>query len=50
MIRHSIRLDALHLNAKQYVLLESVLLAVVHTKLRAIEAAARVGATNLLLE
>src|ERR1700676_1229786 len=50
MIRRSIRLDALHLNAKQHVLLESVLLAVVHTEVRTIEAPARVGATNLLLE
>src|SRR5882762_9649638 len=48
--RGSISLDALYLNAEQNVLLESVLLAVVHAEVRAIEAAARVGAADLLLE
>src|ERR1700730_7790512 len=48
--RNSIGLDGLHLNAQEYVLVESILLGVVHTEVRAIEAAAGVGAADLLLE
>src|SRR6266404_3713624 len=48
--RSSIGLDALYLNAQQHILLETYLLAVVHTEIRAIEAAARVGAAHVLLD
>src|SRR6266404_5532573 len=48
--RRSIGLDALYLNAQQHILLETHLLAVVHTEFRAIEAAARVGAAHVLLD
>jgi hypothetical protein len=42
--------DAFNLNSEQDILLKSILLAVIHTEVSAIEGAHRVGAADLLLE
>jgi hypothetical protein len=42
--------DAFYLNSQQHVLFESILLAVIHAEIRAVEGARSVGAANLLLE
>ena len=42
--------DAFYLNSQQHVLLESILFAVIHAEIRAVEGARGVGAANLLLE
>ena len=46
----SVRLHAFHLNAQQDVLLETVLLPVTNPEVRAVEAAAGIGAAHLLLQ
>ena len=48
--RRLVQLDSFDLNSKQHILLKSVLFAVVHAKVSAIEGAHRVGAADLLLE
>src|ERR1700683_741262 len=42
--------DAFYLNSQQHVLLESILLAVIHAEIRAVEGARSIGAAHFLLE
>ena len=48
--RGSVRLDPLDLYAQQHILLESILLAIVHAKVGAVEGAAGICTADLLLE